>query len=198
MTGQDQEDILCYIDGSTLFNGLPNAKGASAVCFPNGEIPHGAYHLPPTWVRSNNRCEYYAAIKAMELVNEYDPEKTKDLHIFTDSLLLLNTCTKWMHSWHNKNRRKSGGEIKNLDLVKILYEHCENRTVRWTHVPAHKTDDSFETTWNNKVDKLAYSIVRDDDNSQVVFPEKKPEALKISSFVRGSKAKKSNKRRKTG
>lgn len=180
-----RNEIICFSDGSTIRNGFPDAKGSSAMCFPNGEIPHRVYHLPPTWVRSNNRCEYYAAIKAMDLVNEYDPEMTKTLHMFTDSLLLLNTCTKWMHSWQKKNWKRSGGDIKNLDLVKILYDQCGKRKVRWTHVPAHKTDDSFETTWNNKVDKLAYSIVHDDDISQVVFPGSNPE--NIGKFFKSRK-----------
>lgn len=188
----DQDEIIVFTDGSTTNNGFPSAKGASAVVFPNEEIPDGAYHLPPTWVRSNNRCEYYAAIKAMELVNEYDPEKTKTLHIFTDSMLLLNTCTKWMHSWYKKGWKKSGGEIKNLDLVKMLHENCRTRTIKWTHVPSHTSRTDFNSVWNDKVDKLAYSAVHEDDNSGVVFPKKEPEMQNISKFF------KSNKKRKTG
>lgn len=185
-----QQEVIVFSDGSTLFNGKSNAKASSAVVFPNGEIPDGAYYLPPTSVRSNNRAEYYAAIKAMELVNDYDPEKTKVLHIFTDSLLLLKTCTLWMHSWVKKGWKKSGGEIKNLDLVKTLYEHCISRTVKWTHVRAHTSGTDYNSIWNDKVDKLAYSAVDGDDNSHVVFPEKEPDAPKISKFF------KSNKRRK--
>ncbi len=188
-----QQEVIVFSDGSTFRNGFPDAKGASAVCFPNGEIPNGVYHLPPTWVRSNNRCEYYAAIKAMELVNEYDPEKTKELHIFTDSMLLLNTCTKWMHSWFKKGWKKPGGEIKNLDLVKMLHVHCRTRTVKWTHVKAHTSGDDFNSVWNDKVDKLAYSAVHDDDNSRVIFPKKEPEMQNISKFFKSNK---SNKKRK--
>jgi len=121
----------------------------SACVWPNGEIPDGAYHLPPTWVRTNNRAEYYAAIKAMELMNEYDPEKTK-------------------HSWYKKGWKKSGGAIKNLDLVKVLHEHCRTRTIKWTHVPSHTGGTDYNSVWNDKVDKLAYSAVHDDDNSMVV------------------------------
>ena len=178
-----QEEIKVYTDGSTKNNGSPNAKGASACIFPNGEIPDGAYYLPDkSEIRTNNKMEYYAAIKAMELVNEFDPSGTRVLHIFTDSMLLLNTCTKWMISWYKKGWKKSTpGEIKNLDMVKRLYDLCNSRTVRWTHVRAHQRDDSFETIWNNKVDKLAYSTVDGDDISHVIVPQK-PETPRIDTF----------------
>lgn len=162
MTSHDHGEIRCWTDGSCVRNGYPDAKGASAVCFPDGEMPDGAYHLPPTSVRSNNRTEYYAAIKAMQLVNECDPGKAKTLHVYTDSLLLVNTCTKWMHSWQKRDWKKSGGEIKNLDLVKTLYEQCRARNVKWTHVKAHTGGTDFNSVWNDRVDKLAYSAVHDD------------------------------------
>lgn len=181
------EEVKMFTDGSVVCNGKPNAKGSSAICFPHGEIQNKAYHLPPTWVRSNNRCEYYAAIKGMELMNEYDPGKTKTLHIFTDSMLLLKTCTLWMYSWEKKKWKKSGGEIKNLDLVKVLYEHCNDRNIKWTHVPAHTSGTDFNSVWNDKVDKLAYSIVHDDDNSHVIFPQKENEIPKIKNFFKKQK-----------
>ena len=187
MASQEQEETTVFVDGSCVSNGFPNAKGSSACVWPNGEIPDGAYYLPPTWVRSNNRAEYYAAIKAMELVDNYDPEKTKTLHIFTDSMLLLNTCTKWMHSWFKKGWKKSGGDIKNLDLVKMLHEHCNSRTVKWTHVPAHTSGTDFNSVWNDKVDKLAYSAVHGDDNSRVIFPKKESEMQNISKFFKANK-----------
>lgn len=192
MTSQHQGEIFCYSDGSCTDNGSPSARAASAVVFPNEEIPDSVFYLPPTSVRSNNRAEFYAAIRAMELSNEYDPEKTKTLHIFTDSMLLLKTCTLWMHSWYKKGWKKSGGEIKNLDLVKMLHEHCRTRTIKWTHVPSHTSKTDFNSVWNDKVDKLAYSAVHDDDNSHVVFPDPVSETPKMKKFF------KSKKRQKTG
>lgn len=184
-------EVLIFVDGSTIGNGFPHAKGSSAVVFPNGEMPDGAYYIPDQKIRTNNRMEFYAAIKAMELMNEYDPSKTKTLHVFTDSLLLLNTVTKWMHSWQRKGWKKSTpGEIKNLDLVKILYKHCNERKVLWTHVRAHQKDLSFETTWNNRVDKLAYSAVQNDDISQVISesPDTSvPKEPKIDTFFKSTK-----------
>jgi ribonuclease HI len=186
----NHQEIIVYSDGSCIGNGKTDAKGASAILFPNGEIEGGAYYLDPRVVRTNNKQEYYAVIKAMELVNEYDPSHTKVIHVYTDSMLLINTCTKWMESWkRNGWKKNSPGEIKNLDLIQILYKYCQERKIKWTHVKAHKKDDSFETTWNNKVDKCAYDAACIDDISGIVLENKDHVTPSITSFF---------KKRKTG
>lgn len=163
-----QEEVICFTDGSCISNGSPNCKCSSAVVFPNGEIPDQAFYLPRDSPRSNNRAEYFAAIKAMELTNDLDPSGHKILHIFTDSQLLINTCTKWMQSWEQNGwKKKTPGEIKNLDMVMILYEFCEVRTVKWTHVKAHTGKSDFNSIWNDKVDHLAQSVVEGDDISGI-------------------------------
>lgn len=53
--------------------------------------------------------------------------------------------------------------------------------MRRFNVAAHQRDDSFETIWNNKVDKLAYSTVDGDDISHVIVPQK-PETPRIDTF----------------
>ncbi len=156
--------ICCFTDGSCTGNGTPRAKGASAVLFPNGEMEGGAFYLDRGETRTNNKMELYAAVKAMELADEHDPSRTRRLHIFTDSLLLVNTCTKWMKTWQARGWKKSSpGEIKNLGVVKTLFEHYNSRDTVFTHVRAHQSDGSFETTWNNRVDRCACDAVSRDD-----------------------------------
>lgn len=158
-------EIVVFTDGSAISNGSPKCKCSSAVVFPNGEIPDQAFYLPKDSPRSNNRAEYFAAIKAMELTNDFDPSGDKTLHIFTDSQLLINTCTKWMQSWEkNQWKKKTPGEIKNLDMIMILYEFCKVRTIKWTHVKAHTGKLDYNSIWNDKVDKLAQSVVEGDNN----------------------------------
>ena len=178
------DEIVVFTDGSTTDNGFKTAKSCSAVVFPNKEIPDSFFFLPPESTRSNNRAEYYAGIKAMELSNEYDIEKIKTLHIYTDSMLLLNTCTKWMKNWEKKGWKKSGnGIIKNLDLVKILYDHCNERKIEWTHVKAHTGLKDYNSFWNDKVDKLASENCHKDDISYVVFEKNQDEYTpSIKSF----------------
>ena len=103
-------------------------------------------------------------------------------------MLLINTCTKWMDSWQRKGWVKStSGEIKNLDLVKIMYNHCNERTIKWTHVKAHQNDDSFETKWNNLVDKVAYEAVEMDDISNVIVEKKDHGTPNINTYFKKRK-----------
>lgn len=156
-----QEEIVCvFTDGSCLDNGKSNAKGSSALCWPNGEFQDKAYFLPDESIRTNNRMEFFAALKAMELMNEYDLSKTKILKIFTDSNLLIQTFEKWMDNWQVRGWTKSSpGEIKNLDLVKRLYEFKQSHRIEFVHVRAHTGRKDYNSIWNDKVDKLAQSIV---------------------------------------
>ena len=169
MDSSDNKEIVVFTDGACKGNGKPHAKAASAVVWPNGEFRDQVFYLPPTDKRSNNRAEYYAIIKAMELMNEIDPERSKTLHVYTDCNLAIQTCTKWMFSWYRKGWKKSTeGEIKNLDLVKALYQLCKERNIRFTHVKAHTGGKDFQSVWNDRADKCAYEAVTRDDISLVV------------------------------
>lgn len=71
-----------------------------------------------------NRMEYTAAIMAIEDAIE---NKITSAEMYSDSSLLCDTYNKWMHNWANKGwvRKidpKKPKEVKNLDLVKHLYE----------------------------------------------------------------------------
>lgn len=84
---------------------------------------------------TNNRMEYTAAIKVLEKVLE-ESGRSK-VRIYTDSELLVMTCSVWMYSWKRKGWVRGRGEIKNLDLVKRLYELCSMHTVKFVHVRGH-------------------------------------------------------------
>lgn len=83
---------------------------------------------------TNNRMEYLAAIKALEYVE--DIEGVVKIH--TDSALLYDTMTKWIHSWKKRNWVKSDKKpVSNLDLVIRLNRFAEKRKIVWVKVPAH-------------------------------------------------------------
>jgi ribonuclease HI len=122
-------------------------------------------HLTGGWAlegdsKTNNRAEYTAAIRAIEAADKEDPSKTEPLCIYTDSELLINTVTKWMHSWQRNGWKKASSEpIMNEDLVRRLFDLIaqSSRKVRWIHVKAHTNGDDWESKWNDKADKLAKS-----------------------------------------
>jgi len=65
---------------------------------------------------TNIRMEGLALIAAMELAGDEPCE------IHSDSEFWINVLTKWAPGWAAKGWRKKGGEIKNLDIVKPLFE----------------------------------------------------------------------------
>ncbi len=72
--------------------------------------------------------------------------------IYTDSEFWINVVTKWAPGWQAKGWVKKGGEIKNLDLVKPLYQlYVESQAdLRW--VRGHEGDEGNELAdeWANK------------------------------------------------
>ncbi len=69
---------------------------------------------------TNIRMEGSAMIAGIKYAGEEGCE------IHSDSEFWINVLTKWAPGWEAKGWKKSKGEIKNLDLVKELYElYCK-------------------------------------------------------------------------
>lgn len=62
-------------------------------------------------------------------------EKYKKIEIHTDSEFWINVLTKWAPSWKRNGWKKKTGPIKNLELVKKLYNLYEENEVNliWVH-----------------------------------------------------------------
>jgi len=100
---------------------------------------------------TNIRMEGEALVAAMKLADAQPCE------IFTDSEFWINVITKWAPGWEKKGWKKSKGEIKNLDIVKELYELYNNGDVKLTWVKAHVGTEENELAdeWANKARKGA-------------------------------------------
>jgi ribonuclease HI len=101
---------------------------------------------------TNNRMELTALIKAFDYISRELPiSEHSDIKVYTDSQLCVNTINQWAHSWKKNNWRRKTGEIKNLDLVKTLYDQKQNlKQVELAWVPGHSG-----WLWNEVVDLLA-------------------------------------------
>ena len=76
--------------------------------------------------------------------------------IYSDSQLCVNTVNIWAASWEKRGWRRKEGPIKNLELVRELYELARaHKTVRLQWIRAH--DGS---RWNEYVDALANNYLR--------------------------------------
>ena len=159
--------INIFTDGSTLNNGKPNATGGIGIFIPQLEYQLSLSYLLE--VPTNQRCELYAILKALEIYLNLHLEKNieKEITIFTDSMYCINSLTKWLTNWKAKGWKTSGKEeIKNLwliqqiDYLQNLYEKVGVK-ICYQFVRAHmkepsKTDKDYWLWEGNEiVDRLA-------------------------------------------
>lgn len=133
-----------YTDGSCDPN--PGFGGWAFVVILNEKVVMKKTGYEPN--TTNNRMEYIAAIEAISTCSSTFFEY-QDVTIYSDSQLLVNTYNKWVDKWM-KSKKKLETK-KNLDLVKLLFEHKQKHPkikVQW--VRGHNGNK-----WNEFVDELA-------------------------------------------
>lgn len=131
--------ITYYTDGSASPN--PGPGGFSVI---KNMKPHilGSEDGETT----NIRMEGKAIVAALQ------DAAGEPCQIYTDSEFWINVITKWSLAWEQRGWTKTGGEIKNLDIVKEvcpLYR-SSNATLIW--VRGHNEDPGNELAdeWANK------------------------------------------------
>ena len=95
---------------------------------------------------TNLRMEGYALIAAMKLA------AGAPCKIHTDSEFWINVITKWAPGWEAKGWKKSGGPIKNLELVQEAYTLFNESNAELIWVRGHNNDEGNELAdvWANK------------------------------------------------
>ena len=81
--------------------------------------------------------------------------------VYTDSRLCVDTVESWAAGWEKRGWKREGGEIKNLDLVRPLYELRKTRPrakLQW--IAAHSG-----MRWNEYADSLATAWMRPADGA---------------------------------
>lgn len=146
--------IVCFTDGSAIFNGKPNCRASYAVVWPEHPHLNCAEEIPPP--ASNNRGEFYGAIKAMQIAPTNRNDNDNELYIYTDSKLLIKSMTEWIHKWKKNNWLKADGTpVLNQDLLEIMYDLVQKRKTKFIYVQAHTSNTTFEAENNRLADKLA-------------------------------------------
>lgn len=83
---------------------------------------------------TNQRMEMMAVLRAIEHLHE--PGAILNIH--TDSQFVIDGCTKWLSGWKAKGwKKKSKGEIKNLDIWMMLDEALSVAIVKFYWVKGH-------------------------------------------------------------
>jgi ribonuclease HI len=143
-------EVLVWTDGACSPN--PGAGGWAAIVVPpGGGAPTELSGSAPA--TTNNRMEYTAALEGLRSL----PDGTR-VCVVTDSRLMLDSMTKWIHGWKRRGWKTAGGDpVKNQDLVMALAaEIARHRDVRWHWVRGHETgDEHAHKALNDRADRLA-------------------------------------------
>lgn len=129
---------IYYTDGSCS----PNPGPGGFAVIKNMEVCALGYHPDST----NIRMEGHAIMAALKDANG------EQCTIFTDSEFWINVITKWSIGWEAKGWKKSGGEIKNLDIVKEVCPLYRKSQATLTWIRGHNNDPGNELAdeWANK------------------------------------------------
>ena len=148
-------EALVWTDGACSGNPGPGGWAAIVVA-PDRTDPveiHGGE--PHT---TNNRMEYTAALEGLRWL-----PGGSQVCIVTDSTLMMDSMTKWIHGWKRKGWKTAAGDpVKNQDLVRALDEEiARHAQVRWHWVRGHETGAEFAyKVLNDRADQLAVAAAR--------------------------------------
>lgn len=130
-----------FTDGGS--RGNPGRGGWGFVHVENDKIIHEAWGGEDH--TTNNRMELTAIIEALKYIGN------KDITLYSDSQLCVNTYNEWMAGWKRKGWKKKTGPVANLELVQQLDQlksECPKVKIAW--LKAH-----VGITWNEYADDLA-------------------------------------------
>ena len=130
---------IFYTDGSASPNPGP---GGFAVIENGKPVALGSEAGDTT----NIRMEGSALIAAMKLADG------EECTIYTDSEFWINVITRWAPNWAAKGWRKSGGPIKNLEMVQEAYElyGTSKATLTWVRGHVGHEGNELADEWANK------------------------------------------------
>jgi ribonuclease HI len=143
-------EAVVWTDGACRGTPGPGGWAAIVVHGETGaavELSGGEVHT------TNNRMEYTAALEGLRSL----PPGSRAC-VVTDSRLMLDSMTKWIHGWKRKGWKTAGGDpVKNQDLVMALdAEIARHTSVRWHWVRGHETGaEHAHKARNDRADRLA-------------------------------------------
>lgn len=128
-------DIKIFTDGGCDPN--PGKAGSGIALYENNQLSalwFGLFHPHGT----NNTAELNALHQALLLATHY-LNLGKKTAIFCDSSYSIQCITQWAVSWQKNGWTRSGGEIKNLDLIQPMFALYQTlkADLRIYHVNGH-------------------------------------------------------------
>jgi ribonuclease HI len=164
------KSIIIFTDGAVPSNQYKcNRKGGVGVFFGTQDPRNISWGMKETSTNkvTNQVCELLACIMGIETLIQTEKIGKRTIEIRTDSMYVVKTISEWAKSWEKNNWKKADNKpVQNEELVKKLYYLSKNLDVKYTHVPAHKSepkpdsDEYFNWFGNFWADKLAVEATK--------------------------------------
>lgn len=158
-------EVTIYCDGGCTPN--PGKSGSGVAVYRNEqlcELWYGLYEPMGT----NNTAELGALYESL-LIAQAESSSGNRVEIKCDSMYSINCIKTWAISWEKKGWTKKGGEIKNLEIIKLaysLYNKIKNE-VTLSHIKAHA---GFEG--NELADRMTMYAVQEKSQKFIKYSKK--------------------------
>ena len=158
----EPKEVKIYTDGGCIGNPGPGGYGIILIYGTHTKELSGGFRFT-----TNNRMELIAAIEGLKVLKY----KCK-VSLFSDSKYLVDAFNQgWIYNWKKKNWQKSDkGDVKNVDLWKILYDLIKKHDVTLHWVRGHAGHKE-----NERCDKLAIEAAnRENLPPDIIFEKENP------------------------
>ena len=155
-------DVTIYCDGGCTPN--PGEAGSGVAVYRDNKLSELWYGLYEE-MGTNNTAELGALYESL-LLAQKELENGNAVEIKCDSMYSINCIKTWAVSWEKKGWTKKGGEIKNLEIIKLAY-HLYNsikKDVKLSHIKAHA---GFEG--NELADRMTMYTIQEKSESFVKY-----------------------------
>jgi len=128
-------DTKIFTDGACDPN--PGKAGSGIAIYRQNNISELWYGLYNP-VGTNNTAELNAFYQALS-ISKSELASGASVSIFCDSKYTIQCITQWAYGWEKKGWKRSGGEIKNLELIQkmhALYQSLKDK-IKVCHVNGH-------------------------------------------------------------
>lgn len=138
--------VVIYTDGAC--SGNPGIGGWCAILmYKQHEKVVSGYNKYTT----NNRMELFSVIQGLAQLKE-----PCEVDLYSDSAYVVNAINNgWLECWKKNAWRKSDGEVKNVDLWKMLLIKLECHNVNFIKVKGHADNE-----YNNRCDEVARGEIK--------------------------------------
>jgi len=158
-------DTKIFTDGAC--NPNPGKAGSGIAIYRQNivsELWYGDYNSAGT----NNTAELNALYQAL-MISKSEFESGNSVAVFCDSKYSIQCVTEWASNWEKKGWKKSGGEIKNLDLIKKMHSLYQSLKgdVKVLHVNGHVGVEG-----NELADRMSIFAIEEKEKNFCLYREK--------------------------